>query len=96
MSHDSPDPDEHDPLPDEAVTVLRAVWAARDQSAADLDEDCSPTKNCKNMRDITFDGYAEPGTDLSGAWREKLAREGKLNTSGGSLRDLVLGPAESR
>ena len=26
---------------------------------------------------------------------EKLAREGKLSTSGGSIRDLVLGPTES-
>ncbi len=81
---------------DDALEVLRAVWAAQDESGSDLDEDCSPTKNCKNMRDITFDGYAEPGSDLTGAWREKLAREGKLSTSGGSIRDLVLGPPESR
>jgi hypothetical protein len=80
---------------DEALEVLRSVWAAQAESAADLDEDCSPTRNCKNMKDITFDGYAEPGSDLIGAWREKLAREGKLNTAGGSIRDLVLGPDES-
>ncbi len=80
---------------DEALEVLRSVWAVQEESAADLDEDCSPTKNCKNMKDITFDGYAEPGSDLIGAWREKLAREGKLNTAGGSIRDLVLGPDES-
>ena len=60
---------------DEALEVLRSVWAAQEESAADLDEDCSPTKNCKNMKDITFDGYAEPGSDLIGAWRENsLAR----------------------
>jgi hypothetical protein len=80
---------------DEALEVLRAVWAAQEESSADLDEDCSPTKNCKNMKDITFDGYAEPGSDLTGAWRDKLAREGKLSTSGGSIRDLVLGTPES-
>jgi hypothetical protein len=90
MNQDSPDPNEND-----ALEVLRAVWAADEQTSADLDEDCSPTKNCKNMRDVTFDGYAEPGSDLTGAWRERLAREGKLNPSGGSVRDLVLGPAES-
>jgi hypothetical protein len=28
---------------------------------------------------------------LRQAWRERLQREGKLNTSGGSIRDLVLG-----
>ncbi len=80
---------------DDALEVLRAVWAAQDETGSDLDEDCSPTKNCKNMRDITFDGYAESGSDLTSAWRDKLAREGKLSTSGGSIRDLVLGPPES-
>ena len=56
-----------------------------------LDEDCSPTKSCKNMKDITFDGFAEPGSDLRTAWKQKLAREGKLRTSGDSIRNLVLG-----
>lgn len=79
-------------VPDEAVDVLRAVWAADGQSAADLDDDCGPTKSCKNMKDITFDGMAEPGSDLGSAWRDRLKREGKLSTSGGSVRDLVLGP----
>ena len=78
-------------VPDEAVDVLRAVWVADGQSAADLDDDCGPTKSCKNMKDITFDGMAEPGSDLGSAWRERLKREGKLSTSGGSVRDLVLG-----
>ena len=83
--------------PDEAVDVLRTVWAADGQSAADLDDDCGPTKNCKNMKDVTFDGMAEPGSDLGSAWRERLRREGKLSTAGGSIRDLVLGSSsESR
>ena len=54
------------------------MWAAQGETSADLDEDCSPTKSCKNMKDVSFDGLAEPGSDLSGAWRERLAREGKL------------------
>jgi hypothetical protein len=83
-------------VPDEAVDVLRAVWAADDQSSADLDEDCGPTKSCKNMKDVTFDGLAEPGSDLGSAWRDRLRREGKLSTSGGSIRDLVLGQSDSR
>jgi hypothetical protein len=81
--------------PDEAVDVLRAVWAADGQRAEDLDEACGPTKNCKNMKDVTFDGMAEPGSDLRSAWREKLRREGKLSEAGGSIRELVLGPTES-
>jgi hypothetical protein len=79
----------------DARQVLRAVWEAQGQTeaelaGAELDPDCSPTKVCKNMKGVTFDGYAEPGTDLGQAWRDKLAREGKLGTS--SIRDLVLGP----
>jgi len=82
--------------PDEAVEALRAVWAADGQRSEDLDDACGPTKNCKNMKDVTFDGMAEPGTDLSAAWRERLRREGKLSTSGGSIRDLVLGRTDQR
>jgi len=82
--------------PDEAVDVLRTVWAADGQRAEDLDEASGPTKSCKNMKDVSFDGLAEPGSDLGSAWREKLRREGKLSEAGGSIRDLVLGPPESR
>ena len=73
----------------DARDVLRAVWAAKGESDSAIDEDCSPTKSCKNMKGITFDGFAEPGTDLRAAWRDKLAREGKLAPSGESVRDLV-------
>jgi hypothetical protein len=82
--------------PDEAVEVLRAVWAAEGQTSESLDEDCGPTKSCKNMKDVTFDGMAEPGSDLGAAWRERLRREGKLRPSGGTIRDLVLGNTEVR
>lgn len=82
--------------PDETVDVLRAVWAADGQRAEDLDAECGPTKTCRNMKDVTFDGMAEPGTDLREAWRERLRREGKLSTSGGTIRELVLGPTEAR
>ena len=81
---------------DEAVEVLRTVWAADGQQAPELDEDCGPTKSCKNMKDVSFDGMAEPGTDLREAWRDRLRREGKLSTSGGTIRDLVLGQTEAR
>jgi hypothetical protein len=45
------------------------------------------------MKDVTFDGFGAPGTDLKDAWRERLAREGKLGA--GSLGDLVNGPRDS-
>ena len=83
-------------MADEAVEALRAVWAADGQRSEELDEACGPTKSCRNMKDISFDGMAEPGTDLTAAWRERLRREGKLSTSGGSIRDLVLGRTDPR
>jgi len=80
---------------DDVREVLRSVWAAQRETGADLDDDCSPTKACKNMVGVSFDGLAEPGSDLRSAWREKLQREGKLGGSEGSIRDLVLGSGQS-
>ena len=82
--------DEHDQQ-DDAAQVLLSIWGVTGQSSADLDDDCGPTTACKNMRDVSFDGWAEPGSDLSEAWRDRLRREGKLSSAGGSIRDLVLG-----
>lgn len=84
------------PEKDDAVEVLRAVWAVEGATKADLDDDCGPTKACKNMAHVSFDGLAEPGSDLGAAWRDKLRREGKLSTSGDSIRDLVLGTTPAR
>src|SRR3954468_16548154 len=81
--------DESD-MPDDVREVLRTVWAAKGETGADLDEDCSPTKSCKNMVGVSFDGLAEPGSDLRSAWREKLEREGKLGGPEGSILHLVL------
>lgn len=78
--------------PGDAVDVLRAVWAAGGQELPDTDARAKP---CRNMRDFSFDGMAEPGTDLGDAWRDRLRREGKLGPSGGGVRDLVLGPGET-
>jgi hypothetical protein len=82
--------------PSDAVEVLRAVWSADGATSNDLDEQFPAKKVCRNMKDVSFDGMAEPGSDLREAWRERLEREGKLNTSGGSIRDLVLGRDASR
>ena len=79
--------------PTDERDVLRSIWDA-DGQRADFDEDCSPTKSCRNMADVSFDGLAEPGADLGEAWRERLAREGKLSESGTSVRDLILGPTD--
>ncbi len=76
--------------PDEALGVLRGIWAAQGQTSADLDEACG-TKSCKRMADINFDGLAAGDEDLRTAWRSRLAREGKLDEAGGTAADLVRG-----
>lgn len=70
--------------------VLQSVWMVS-HDHFDLDEDCSPTKPCRNMKGVSFDGYGDDGADIGAAWKAQLAKEGKLVESGGSVRDLVLG-----
>jgi hypothetical protein len=81
--------------PDDALEVLREVWSAQGQTAADLDEACGTAKPCKKMADVGFEGLAAAGGDLRVAWRDQLRREGKFNPEAGSIRDLVLGPADA-
>ncbi len=76
--------------PDEALGVLRGIWAAQGQTSADLDDEAGSTKSCKRMADINFDGLAGADEDLRAAWRSRLAREGKLSP-GSSVADLVRG-----
>ncbi len=78
--------------PDEALEVLRSIWSSRGQTSADLDEATGTGKSCKRMASVGFGELADDD-DLRAAWRDRLEREGK-HTPGGSLRDLVLGPAE--
>lgn len=53
--------------------------------------DCGPTKQCRNMAGVTFEGFGPEGMDLRTAWRTRLAAEGKLHAGNGTVRDLVLG-----
>ena len=80
---------------EEVLGVLREVWSAQGQTAEDIEDACGPSKSCKRMTDVGFDGLAEETDgDLRLAWRTQLAREGKLNPGAGSVRDLVLPPAQ--
>lgn len=67
------------------------MWSTPDEDQVLLDADCSPTKTCKNMVGISFEGFAEDGADLAAAWRATLEREGKVSSDSVSLGDLVLG-----
>jgi hypothetical protein len=84
--------------PADALEVLREVWRSHGQAAADLDDASGEKKSCKRMADagVGFDEFAAGEGDLKSAWRARLEREGKLNRSGGSVRDLVLGSGEVR
>src|ERR1700749_1065058 len=78
----------------DALEVLRDVWRGQAQTIADLDE--SGESHCKKMTDagVGFDDYAAgDATDRITAWRARLEGEGKLSPAG-SLRDLVISPAE--
>lgn len=74
-----------------AKEVLRSVWEFQGDTVAELDEECNPNRVCRNMKDVTFDGFAPEGSDLKSAWRQKLEREGKLGAGAATIRDLVLG-----
>jgi hypothetical protein len=80
----------------EAVELLRSVWSARGQSAADLEDALGPQKSCKNMQNVGFEGLAGSDGDMQSAWRATLERDGKLSREAGSVGDLVLGQAESQ
>jgi hypothetical protein len=74
----------------EALEVLRDVWRAQAQTVADLDD--SGESHCRRMTDagVGFDDYAAGnGGDRVAAWRDRLAREGKLSPAG-SVRDLIM------
>jgi hypothetical protein len=78
------------------LEVLRQVWRGQASEIEELGDGSG--KACKRMTDagVGFDEFAAGDeTDRAAAWRDRLAREGKLDPAGGSLRDLVLGTADS-
>jgi hypothetical protein len=89
---------------DEAKSVLRSIWSAQRQSGTDIGR--STGKVCRNMKNIGFGGLSEGGAegestagpvddDQRSAWRERLEREGKVAPGSTSLREVLLGSAET-
>ena len=76
---------------DPSDELIRSVWSTEDAQGSAVDEDCNPNRVCRNARAFDFEGFAENGGDVQKAWRETLARGGKLDGSAESIRDLVLG-----
>jgi hypothetical protein len=103
MSQENEAPHPTDDLPDDgqqALSALRNIWSAKEQTSVDIDESCGNTKACKSMDSVGFDGLVDEessggGTSVGGnvrsAWKTKLEREGKLTAGTGSVRDLVFG-----
>lgn len=86
-------------MSDEALSVLRDIWHAREQSAADLESALGHGrgKACKAMKHVGFGGTAEPvDEDLRAAWRSRLEREGKLVADAQSVGDLLAEQATRR
>ncbi|MFO7192536.1 MULTISPECIES: hypothetical protein [Thermocrispum] len=77
---------------DEAVEVLRDIWRAQGQNVAEVFAE-SGGKSCKRMAAVGYAELAGDTDDPVGAWKARLAREGKLRP-GGSLRELVLGSGD--
>jgi hypothetical protein len=82
----------------EALDVLRNVWLGNGQTTADLVDPGGEQKSCKRMTDagVGYEDFAAGEEDLNAAWRARLEREGKLDPTGGTIRDLVMGSAEER
>jgi hypothetical protein len=80
---------------DEARSVLRDIWHAREQSAADLDAALGHGrgKACKAMRHVGADPVDE---DQRVAWWSRLEREDKLVAGGQSVGDLLAERADRR
>lgn len=70
------------------------MWSTPADDQILLDADCSPTKTCRNMVGISFEGLAEGEADLASAWRATLEAEGKVASGAASLRDLVFGTSD--
>ena len=68
---------------------LSDIWASQSFNLPQLDEDCAPNKVCKNMKDVTLDGFATEGGDIRAAWKETLKREGKITEGSNSIGDLI-------
>ncbi|MGH3908095.1 MAG: hypothetical protein ACRDTE_28530 [Pseudonocardiaceae bacterium] len=105
MSQEQDETRPTDNLPEEgqqALSALRGIWSANDQTSVDIDESCGNTKSCKNMDSVGFQGLVDEvddpsksvGNNLRTAWKTKLEREGKTST-GTSVRDLVFGSSDS-
>jgi hypothetical protein len=80
-------------------STIQSIWASKADEIseiAELDEDCGPTKTCKNMKEITFEGFAGSGGNLAEAWKATLVREGKLKNGNGSIKEIVLGSTETK
>ena len=73
---------------DQARQMLSSIWQAQGEKLEELDEECNPNKACRNMKEVTFEGFIQDeGKSLATAWRETLIRDGKLGS--GSIGSLV-------
>lgn len=80
-----------EPSSDDPAGVLRSIWQVGDDDGSDVETLAGNSATCRNLKDVTFEDMVAQGTDLRTAWREQLARDGKLNTSAETIGDIVAG-----
>ena len=76
---------------DDAKGVLRSIWQVGDDEGSDVEELSANSTVCRNLKGVSFEDMVGQGVDLRTAWREQLARDGKLDTSAGTIGDIVAG-----
>lgn len=74
----------------EALTVLRDIWGASAQNAADLPE-FERVKVCKNTDMMGIKGMDDENMAqaMRMEWKQQLAAEGKLPEGAQSVREIV-------
>lgn len=43
--------------PTDGVQVLRALWSADGRDRSEVDQEFAPVAPCRNMKDVTFEGF---------------------------------------
>ena len=44
---------------DQARQMLSSIWQAQGEKIEELDEECNPNKACRNMKEVTFEGFIQ-------------------------------------
>jgi len=43
----------------QAAEAIRSIWQGNPATMAELDDECNPNKVCRNMKDVSYDGFGD-------------------------------------